>query len=352
MSRDRMFEGHRIAVVVPCLDVSRQAVGVIHGIPAFIDHIIVVDDGSRDGLAEALGRVQDPRVVLLRHAGNRGLARAMETGFRCALELGADIVVKMDGDGQMDPAHLPRLLAPIASGQADLVKGNRFLRRRHASGMSPWRLVGNITLSFLTKLASGYWNVFDPTNGYVAVRRQVLEEIDLARLGPGYFFETSLLCEAYLVGAVARDVPIAARYNGEPSSLSIGRVLLTFPHLLGRAWIRRLIVVHFIRGLTPGALFMVAGAALAGFGLLFGGYHWVRNAGLGRPTPTGTIIVAVLPLIAGFQLLLQALVMDIGSVPSRSPWRRPRRRRGAPPVRIGSKAVSRASDRESGAGTA
>ena len=320
-----MFKNHRIAVIVPCFDVSPQAADVILGIPEFVDHVIVVDDGSRDGLAAAVARVKQPRVVIAVHPENRGLARAMETGFRCALELGADIVVKMDGDGQMDPAQLPRLLAPAVTGEADLVKGNRFLRPRHASGMSAGRLAGNLTLSLLTKLASGYWNVFDPTNGYLAVRRQLLEEVDLARLGPGYFFETSLLCEAYLVGAVARDVAIPARYNGEPSSLSIGRVLLTFPHLLARAWLRRLVIVHFIRGLTPVALFMLAGLLLAGFGLAFGGYHWMRNAQLARATPTGTIVLAVLPLLAGFQLLLQAMVIDIASVPARSPWRRARR---------------------------
>jgi hypothetical protein len=172
----------------------------------------------------------------------------------------------------------------------------------------------------MTKLASGYWNVFDPTNGYLAIRRQVLEEIDLARLGPRYFFETSLLCEAYLAGAVVKDVSIPARYGGEPSSLSLRWTLGVFPFLLLRAFVRRITLQHFVRDFTPVALFLLTGSALSGFGLVFGISNWIHNAGTGQPTPTGTIILAVLPLLAGFQLLLQAFVMDVGNVPTRSPW--------------------------------
>jgi hypothetical protein len=226
----------------------------------------------------------------------------------------------MDGDGQMDPGQLPRLLAPIAAGEADLVKGNRFLRRAHLAGMPALRRAGNLALSFLTKVASGYWNVFDPTNGYVAVRRQVIEEIDRTRLGPGYFFETSLLCEAYLAGAVARDVSIPARYGEEASSLSLRRTLVTFPPLLLRAFARRIVFQHFVRDFTPVALFLVVGTALSLFGAGFGLHNWLMRAGTGAPTPTGTIVLALVPLVLGLQLLLQATVMDIGSVPTRSPW--------------------------------
>lgn len=315
-----MFRNRRISLVVPCFGVAERLPGVIRTAPDFIDDIIVVDDGSADDVAGAVRIASSERVVLLRHDTNRGLARAMETGFRKALELGADVVVKMDGDGQMDPAQLPRLLEPVLAGQADLAKGNRFLRRRHLQGMPRTRLGGNLALSFLTKLASGYWNVFDPTNGYLAIRRQVLEEIDLGRLGPGFFFETSLLCEAYLAGAVVRDVPMPARYGGERSSLSLRWTLGMFPFLLLRAFGRRIALQHFLRDFTPVALFLLTGTALCGFGLVFGLANWTGRAGTGQPTPTGTIIIAVLPLLAGFQLLLQAFVMDVGNVPTRSPW--------------------------------
>lgn len=316
-----MFQDQRVAVVVPCYKVAAHLPAVLRAMPPLVDLVVVVDDGSPDDIAGAAASVGDTRVEVLRHDDNLGLGAAMITGYEHALGRGADIVVKMDGDGQMDHAHLPRLLRPIASGEADLTKGNRFLRRRHLGGMPVLRRLGNVALSFLTKIASGYWNVFDPTNGFVAVRRQLLEEIELSRLGPGYFFESSLLCEAYLAGAVAQDISIPSRYRGEQSSLSLGRTVATFPVWLVRAFVRRIAFQHFVRDFTPVALFLVSGVALTLFGSAFGLQNWLARAGTGEPTPTGTIVLALLPLVVGLQLILQAIVMDIGSVPARSPWR-------------------------------
>jgi dolichol-phosphate mannosyltransferase len=310
-----VLDDHRIAVIVPCFGVAAQLPEGLRTMPSFVDHVIVGDDGSPGELPEAFGNAE-----VLRHSTNLGLAAAMATGLRRALELEVDIAVKMDGDGQMDPAYLPALLAPIVAGEADFTKGNRFLRHRHLRGMPLGRKVGNLALSFLAKLASGYWTLFDPTNGYIALRRQLIDEMDLEMLGPGYYFETSLLCEAYLAGAVARDVAIPARYNGEPSGLSVAVTLAVFPFLLVRTSVRRIALKYFVRDFTPVALFLCAGTALAGFGLAFGLENWVKRAGTGLPTPTGTLLIALLPLLAGFQLLLQAIVMDIGNVPVRSPW--------------------------------
>src|SRR4051794_20760415 len=203
-----MLDQTRVAVVVPCYHAGRHIAEVVRSLPAFVDDIVVVDDGSPTPTAEALDVAADPRVVVIRHDVNRGLARAMGTGYTAALQRGAHVVIKMDGDGQMDPAPLPRLIAPIADGTADLCKGNRFLHRRLMVQMPMLRRAGNLALSFLAKAATGYWQIFDPTNGYVAVRRELLEAIDFDRLGPGYFFEISLLREACLAEAAAVDVPI------------------------------------------------------------------------------------------------------------------------------------------------
>jgi glycosyltransferase involved in cell wall biosynthesis len=313
-----MYQNRRVAVVIPCYDVGDRLATVLAAMPRFVDAAVVVDDGSAAPVY-APPSAHLP-VVVLRHETNRGLARAMETGLRAALDLGAEIVVKVDGDGQMDPAEMERLVAPIAAGHADIAKGNRFLRRSHLAGMPAARLAGNLVLSFLSKLASGYWNVFDPTNGYIAVRRQVLDEIDPGRLGPGYFFEISLLCQAFLVGAVVRDVSMPARYNGERSSLSIGRAVTAFPFLLLQAYVRRMALQHFLRDFTPVALFLIAGVAMLGSGLVYGTRTWLHSASLHQETPTGTIVVVAMLVLAGFHLLVQALVMDIASVPSRSPW--------------------------------
>jgi glycosyltransferase involved in cell wall biosynthesis len=312
----------RVAVVVPCYQAGRHVAGVVRSLPAFVDDVIVVDDGSPTPTSEALAAATDPRVVLLRHDVNRGLARAMATGYTAALERGAQVVVKMDGDGQMDPVDLPRLIAPIADGDADFCKGNRFLHRRLMEEMPLLRRGGNLVLSFLAKAATGYWHIFDPTNGYVAVRRELLEAIDFDRLGPGYFFEISLLREACLAGAVAADVPIAARYGDEESHLSIGRVLVAFPVHLAASVVRRLGLRYFLWDFSPVGVFIVAGLPPFAFGLLFGVWQWVSRMGTLTPTPIGTLLLAALPLVLGFQLLLQAWVMDIGNVPSRSRWAR------------------------------
>jgi glycosyltransferase involved in cell wall biosynthesis len=315
-----MFRNHRVVVVAPCYEVAAHLPEVILSLPDFVDHVVVVDDGSSDRPGLAMEQLRDRRVVVIRHESNRGLARAMETGFRKALELGADIVVKVDGDGQMDPGQMSRLCDPIATGIADVAKGNRFLRRRHLTGMPPTRLLGNLALSFMVKLASGYWHVFDPTNGYLAIRRQVLEEIDFSKLGPRYFFELSFLCQSYLAGAVVRDVPMRARYGGEKSSLSLPKTLFVFPFLLAGASVRRVALQHFLRDFTPVALFLLAGGLLSVTGFTYGLSTWLHSASLRQPTPPGTIAVVGLIVLAGFHLLLQALVMDIGSVPTRSPW--------------------------------
>jgi dolichol-phosphate mannosyltransferase len=315
-----MVEQQRIAVVVPCYQAGRHIAAVVQSLPPWIDDVIVVDDGSSPPVAPALDDVAEPRLHLVRHEVNQGLARAMATGYRAALARGAQIVVKMDGDGQMDPRHLPQLLAPVLDGTADLSKGNRFLHRRLMVQMPLVRRAGNVALSFLAKAATGYWPIFDPTNGYTAVRRELLDAIDLDRLGPGYFFEISLLREACLAGAAAADVPIAARYGDEVSQLSIRRVLVAFPIHLAGSIARRLALRYFLWDFSPVGACLVAGVPLLTFGVVFGLWQWVARMGTPTPTPTGTLLLAALPLVIGFQLLLQAWVMDIANTPSRSRW--------------------------------
>ncbi len=179
-------------------------------------------------LAAAFAK-RDRRLVLLRHTQNRGVGGAMVTGFRKALELGAQIVVKIDGDGQMDIDNLPDLLMPLILGRADYTKGNRF-RDFTSLRQMPWiRRVGNMGLGFLAKAATGYWNLFDPTNGFLAIRAETLAQLPLDQIDPTYYFETSMLANLYLLGAVVQDVPMPAHYQGEVSSMLIHRVLLEFP---------------------------------------------------------------------------------------------------------------------------
>ncbi|HEX5719797.1 MAG TPA: glycosyltransferase family 2 protein, partial [Thermoanaerobaculia bacterium] len=257
---------------------------------------------------------------------NGGVGAAMITGYRQALELGADVVVKMDGDDQMNPKHLLPLLDPILAGEADYTKGSRFFHTRQLRQMPFVRRAGNLGLSFLTKASSGYWDVFDPTNGYTAIHRRVLEVLDWNNIDRRWFFETSMLIELNLARAVVRDVQIPAKYGDERSSLSAASALVRFPRRLLGAFFRRLWLQYFVRDFSPVSLFLVSGTLLSLFGTIWGLAHWVRSSQTGIEASTGTVMVAVVPLILGVQLLLQAVSLDIQNTPkvpfSRSSARR------------------------------
>ena len=277
----------------------------------------MVDDASPDRTAELVEQAsrRDGRVLLIRHEKNRGVGGAMVTGFRKALELGAQIIVKMDGDGQMDARHLPSLLVPLVRGQADYTKGNRFRDFQSLRQMPLIRRLGNMGLGFLTKVATGYWNVFDPTNGYVAIRAEALAQLPLERVDNTYFFETSMLGNLYLLGAVVRELPMPAQYRDEVSSLLIHRVLLEFPLKLFAAFLRRLWLKNFIYDFTMVSVYLLTGLPLLAFGLLFGAVKWIEYARRNVPAPTGTVMLPTLSVLLGIQILLSAIEFDLGAVP-------------------------------------
>ncbi len=311
------FRNYDIAAVIPAYRVEREIEAVLQSLPDFIRHIIVVDDASPDRTAELVEQAsrRDGRVLLIRHEKNRGVGGAMVTGFRKALELGAQIVVKMDGDGQMDARHLPSLLVPLVRGQADYTKGNRFRDFAALRQMPLIRRLGNMGLGFLTKAATGYWNVFDPTNGYVAIRAEALAQLPLERVDNTYFFETSMLGNLYLLGAVVCELPMPAQYRDEVSSLLIHRVLLEFPLKLFAAFLRRMWLKNFIYDFTMVSVYLLTGLPLLAFGLLFGAVKWIEYARRNVPAPTGTVMLPTLSVLLGIQVLLSAIEFDLGAVP-------------------------------------
>lgn len=310
-----MIENRTVAVVVPAYRVEREISNLISRMPAYVDRIIVVDDASPDGTAEKVVEVADTRVTLLRHRTNQGVGGAMATGFRAALEQGVDVVVKCDGDGQMDPGDIERLVRPLLEGRADYAKGSRFHHFRELASMPRIRLGGNVGLTFLTKLASGYWHVLDPQNGFVAIRSELLGRLPLDRLARGYFFENDMLIRLNCLEARVADVPLPSRYGEEQSSMRLGQVLLEFPVRLVSGFFRRIFWRYLFYDVSPVAVFFFAGLALFLFGSIFGTWNWVANARANRATPTGTVILAAIPVILGFQLLLQAIVLDVQNSP-------------------------------------
>ena len=312
------FEKHCIAAVIPCYRVEREIQSVLQTIPAYIKHIIAVDDASPDSTADLVSASSknDDRITLIRHPSNQGVGGAMVTGYRKALELGAQVVVKIDGDGQMDMTHLPKLLQPLIEGKADYTKGNRFRDFNSLQQMPFIRRVGNMGLAFLAKAATGYWNMFDPTNGFNAIHADVLAQLPLDKIDRSYYFETSMLANLYLIGAVVKDVPMPARYQGEVSSLLVHRILFQFPPKLISTLLRRLLLKNFIYDFSMGSIYLLAGLPLLLFGFIFGILKWIQYASIGVPAPTGTVMIPTLSVLLGIQLLLSAIEIDLRSVPT------------------------------------
>jgi len=315
---------YNLAVVIPAYRVERELSGVLTSIPTYVRHIIVVNDASPDRTAEVLAEAArcDSRICPVTHKKNQGVGGAMISGYKKALELGAQIVVKLDGDGQMSPDDIPSLVAPLVSGQADFTKGNRFRDFRALTRMPFVRRLGNVGLSFLAKSATGYWNCFDPTNGFLAMRGEVLEQLPLEKIHKTYFFEISQLSQLYLLGACLRDVFIPARYADETSSLSITKVLVEFPPRLAAVFLRRILLHYFLYDFSMGSMYIMVGLPLFLFGLIFGSTEWVHYASRNIPAPTGTVMLATLTVILGIQFLLSAISIDLQSVP-REPLSRP-----------------------------
>ena len=236
-------------------------------------------------------------------------------GYQKALDLGGEVLVKMDGDGQMAPEHLTLLLNGLIEKGYDYAKGNRFLHNEAISQMPAARIIGNIVLTFLTKAASGYWHIFDPQNGYTAIRAGALRSIALEKLDRRFFFENDVLVHLNIQNFRVIDIPMPARYGDEVSHLSISKVLLSFPPLLIRRFMRRIFQKYILRNFSPVALFLLLGLPIFTWGVLFGVYLWAHSMVTGTPTPTGGIMLSLVPIVLGFQLILQAIVLDIQETP-------------------------------------
>jgi glycosyltransferase involved in cell wall biosynthesis len=316
MMKHRDEDYARVAIVIPCYRVERHIGDVIRGIPAHYEKIICVDDASPDGSAAVIEALGDKRVTVVRHEKNRGVGGAMKTGYTEALRQGAEICVKMDGDGQMSPADLDDIVAPLLESKADYAKGNRFVDLKALRAMPGRRLFGNAALSFLSKMACGYWNMLDVSNGYTAITRDMLRRMDFDLINERYFFETSVLIELNILRATVADVEMPARYGDEQSSLKISRVASTFPPLLIRGFLRRFYWRYLIEDFGVVSVCVIGGIPLLLFGVLYGIAGWIHTFRTGIPATAGTVFVAALPIILGAQLILAAILLDVLSSPT------------------------------------
>jgi len=235
----------------------------------------------------------------------------MVTGFKKALELKADFVAKIDADGQMDPRYLGCFVGTALTYGCDYVKGNRFGHIEELHSMPKRRRLGNTFLSFLTKFASGYWNVFDPQNGYIMISRAMLRRLDLSRIDKSYFFENSMLINLNILRARIAEIYFPSFYGNEVSSMTLGSIIRTFPAKLLKGFLYRVYEKYIFRSLSPFFLLLSSGLIALTFGTIWGAYAWLSHAAEGIQTPTGTVVIALLPIIVGIMFILQALVLDI-----------------------------------------
>lgn len=305
------IEGHSIALIIPAYQAQAAISSVLAIIPAYVDWIIVVNDASKDETATMVKRYADQRIILLSHDRNCGVGGAMITGFKKALDLKADFIAKIDADGQMDPSFLDRFVQVCLLYNCDYVKANRFGHLDALPVMPKKRLYGSISLSFLTKLASGYWNVFDPQNGYIMITRKMLRRLDLKRIDQGYFFENSMLILLNIMRARIGEIYLPACYGTEVSSMKLSNIIRTFPGKLCSGFIYRVYQKYFFRSLSPFFLLLSLGLVCCLWGALWGGWAWYKSWVTGIPATTGTVVLALLPLILGWSALLQAFVLDV-----------------------------------------
>ncbi len=313
-----MSNAASVAVVIPCFRVTRHILGVIAGIGPEVDRIYVVDDKCPDG-SGALVRAEcrDARVTVLDHAENRGVGGAVMSGYAAAIADGCQVIVKVDGDGQMDCALIPAFIAPILAGEADYSKGNRFFFLDQIGNMPPLRLFGNAVLSLLSKLSTGYWDLFDPTNGYTAIHADAARHLPFDKISQRYFFETDMLFRLNTLHAVVVDVPMDAVYGNEVSNLKISKIITEFLLKHVRNFFKRLFYNYYLRNMSLASIELPLGVALIGAGGAYGLWQWLASARAGTATPAGTVMLAALPVMLGLQLLLAFLAYDIAAVPRR-----------------------------------
>ena len=308
----------RISVVIPCYRVAAHILSLLEQIGPLVTQIFVVDDACPEQTGRLVqAHCADPRVQVLFHEVNQGVGAAVMSGYRAAMAAGCDVMVKLDGDGQMDPALIPQFVAPIVAGDADYTKGNRFFDLERLSDM-PWvRLLGNTALSFLTKFSSGYWNIFDPTNGYTAIHAEVARQLNFEKISRRYFFESDMLFRLNILRAVVMDIPMHAFYGEEVSNLRISRVLFEFLGKNLRNGVKRLFYNYYLRDMSVASLELPLGLVLFVFGAVMSLIEWIDSIGSVTAKPAGTIMLAALPLLMGLQLLLAFVGFDMNAVPQK-----------------------------------
>jgi dolichol-phosphate mannosyltransferase len=310
------LEKTNLVVVIPAYRVSRHILPLIELIGPEVSKIIVVDDACPENSGLIVQQYcSDPRVEVLRHKVNLGVGGATKTGIQAAIVSGATIIIKVDGDGQMDPRLIPKFVEPINLRKADYVKGNRFFSIEHINTMPKTRIFGNLILSFYSKLSSGYWNILDPNNGYLAINSDAARNLPLDKISNRYFFESDMLFRLNLLRAKIVDMPMKSKYASEVSNLKIIPTIFEFSFKHVRNFLKRIVYTYFIRDLNLASLQLLFGLGLSIFGFAVGANGWWNAYRIGETTNTGTLILTTMSVLSGLQLVLSFFSYDMSNVP-------------------------------------
>jgi dolichol-phosphate mannosyltransferase len=305
-----------IAVVIPAYKVSAHILDVLKGIGPEVTKIFVVDDACPENSGQLVQKEsKDKRVSVIFNEVNQGVGGAVIAGYEAALKAGAEIIVKLDGDGQMDASLISKLVAPIVEGKADYAKGNRFAALAGLRQMPGIRVLGNGGLSFMTKMSTGYYNVTDPTNGFTAIHRRTLELLPLEMLSKRYFFESDMLFRLSLIRAVVWDISMPAQYGTEKSNLNIFKAFFEFTYRHAVNFHKRLFYNYYLRDMSAASFELPVGAALWWWGLIFGFVKYQESLVSGIAATAGTVMFSAVPLILGMQLILAFINYDVSQVP-------------------------------------
>jgi len=307
---------NKISVVIPAYKVKKHILGVIDSIPDLVEKIYVIDDKCPEFSGKYVNeKCNDNRVLVLFNDVNLGVGGATMSGYGAAIRDNMDIIVKVDGDGQMDPELIPKFVSPILSGKADYTKGNRFYNLEEIKRMPALRIFGNAVLSLMTKISSGYWNLFDPTNGYTAIHIDAASRLPFDKISNRYFFETDMLFRLNTIRAVVKDISMDAKYGDEKSNLKISKILVEFLFKHTQNLFKRIFYNYYLRDMNIASIELPIGILMVLIGVTYGGYQWYTLSEIGENASSGIVMLASLPILLGFQLILAFFNYDIYSTP-------------------------------------
>jgi len=310
---------NQIWVVIPAFNLTREVIELINSIPKMVSKILVIDDACPNNSGKVVEKFcKDSRVSVYYNQENLGVGGAVKKGYKIAREKGAKIVIKLDGDGQMNPAEIPKLIEPILNNEADYTKGNRFYTLNSLKAMPKKRLFGNAILNFMSKISTGYWNISDPNNGFTAISNDALMTLELDQISDSFFFESEMLFRLYCNRAVVRDIPIKAIYGSERSNLSIIRVTPEFFLKHSRNCVKRFFYSYVLRDTSVASIELPLGLSLLTFGIVKSITTWLDSSSSGIASNPGTVMLSGLAILSGLQFCLAFISYDVSNVPKRS----------------------------------